>query len=140
MIWRVHVDINVLLDVLAHREPHFAASAAVWGAAETGRIHGQVSANSLTTLYYLLRRAANRSTALEGVRLVRDVFEVVPVDLELIDRALASKRRDFEDAVLIESALRAEANAIVTRDAQHFENAGIAVMSPHRLTSAIAAE
>ncbi len=37
----VFVDTNVLLDVLARREPHYADSAQVWTLAETGRIDGQ---------------------------------------------------------------------------------------------------
>jgi hypothetical protein len=31
-------DLNVVLDVLMRREPHFPSSARVWALAETGRI------------------------------------------------------------------------------------------------------
>jgi predicted nucleic acid-binding protein len=127
---RVLVDINVLLDVLARREPHYMASAGVWTAAETKTIQGLVSAHSITTLYYLLRRAADHATALRGIRLIRDIFQILPVDGTVIDEALASPWRDFEDAVQYQCALRAEATLIVARDVRHFRRSAIPVLSP----------
>ena len=131
MTHRVLVDINVLLDVLARREPHYAASAAIWAAAETHAIQGLVSANSITTLYYLLRKASNHATALRGIRLVGAVFVIVPVDATLIEKALNSPLGDFEDAVQYENALRAKATAIVTRDVRHFKDSSIPVLPPN---------
>jgi len=130
MSQRALVDINVLLDVLAQREPHYAASAAVWAAAETGEIDGLVSATSVTTLYYLLRRAADHATALNGIRLMRRIFRVIPVDAALLDEALASPLHDFEDAVQYHGALRAGAAAIVTRDVRNFRGASLPVRTP----------
>ena len=50
------VDLNVILDVLQHREPHYAASAMVWSAVETRQARGLIAAHSVTTLFYLLAR------------------------------------------------------------------------------------
>lgn len=50
------LDINILLDVLGQREPFVADAAKMWTAVETGRITGLVSADSFTTVYFLLRR------------------------------------------------------------------------------------
>ena len=127
---RLLVDINVLLDVLANRQPHYDASAAVWAAVETRTVVGWVSANSITTLYYLLRKVSNHATALRGIRLVNEVFMVAPVDASLIEKALVSPLGDFEDAVQYENALRAKATAIVTRDVRHFRHSAIPVLTP----------
>ncbi len=131
------VDINILLDVLARREAHYAASAALWAAAETRTINGLVSATSIVTLYYLLHRAADHATALRGIRLVREIFHVIPVDGPLIDAALASPLRDFEDAVQYHSAVKAGAAIIVRRDMRHFKNSAIPVLSPAAFLSRI---
>ena len=126
----VLVDINVLLDVLARREPHFAASVRIWDAVETRVIQGVVSANSITTLYYLLCKVANHDVALRGIRLMSEIFAILPVDRALIEQAMNSDIADFEDAVQYESALGAKVTAIITRDVRHFKNAAISVLSP----------
>lgn len=36
----VLVDLNVILDVLAQRQPHYVSSALVWAAVETGIVSG----------------------------------------------------------------------------------------------------
>jgi len=132
---RVLVDINVLLDVLARREPYYAASAAVWTLAETRVIEGLISAVSIVTVYYLLHRAADHAAAMRGIRLLRDIFHVIPLDGPVIDDAIVSTLRDFEDAVQYHSALRAGAGIIVTRDVRHFSKSGIPVLTPEAFVS-----
>lgn len=130
MIRRALIDINVLLDVLAHRVPFADSAGHVWSAVESGRVRGLVSANSFTTVYYLLRRASNHSTAFRAVKLVRDVFEIIPVDAQVIQQAIESPMGDFEDAVQYHSAVRSRADCIVTRDVRHFRGAELPVIVP----------
>jgi len=130
MIKRVLVDINVLLDVLAKREPFLANAVEIWSAAETGRIRGLVSADGFSTVYYLLRRASNHRTALRGLRLIHDIFEIVPLDAQLIHQALDSPMGDFEDAIQYVSALRSQADCVVTRDLRHFRGVELPILAP----------
>ena len=39
---RILVDLNVLLDVLAERQPHYRSSAQIWSLAERGMVIGMV--------------------------------------------------------------------------------------------------
>lgn len=127
---RLLVDINILLDVLAYRQPHYDASAAIWAASETGAVAGLVSANSITTLYYLLRKLSNHATALKSIKIVSQVFAIVPMDGDMIDRAIESPFPDFEDAVQHEAALKSRATAIITRDTRHFRHSAIPALTP----------
>ncbi len=127
---RALVDINVMLDVLARRESFVADAVEVWSAAEIGRVRGLVSADSFSTLYYLLRRASNHRTALRGMGLIRDVFEIVPLDDQIIHQAMDSPLGDFEDAIQYHSAMRGKADCIVTRDLKHFRKAELPVLAP----------
>ena len=124
------VDANVLMDVLARREPHFTASAAVWAAVEKRGVEGWASADSFTTLYYLLRKRSGSAMAHRCLQLVSEVFKIVPVDAALLEKALHSPLDDFEDAVQYECALRVKAATIITRDMYHFQNTSIPAMTP----------
>lgn len=53
---KLFVDTNVVLDVLAQREPWFDDSARVLAHIEQGGATGQFAAHSLTTLHYLLAK------------------------------------------------------------------------------------
>lgn len=51
-----------------------------------------VSALSFNNTYYVVRRAQGRDAALACLRQIRSTFEIVPVDVPLIDEAMASAR------------------------------------------------
>jgi hypothetical protein len=51
---RLFVDTNVVLDVLAQREPWFKDSSRLLAYIEQGRGTGHIGAHTLTTLHYLL--------------------------------------------------------------------------------------
>jgi hypothetical protein len=48
---KVLIDTNLLLDVLAKREPFYAAAARIWTLAETGACDGLVSAISFNNVF-----------------------------------------------------------------------------------------
>ncbi|WP_408648069.1 PIN domain-containing protein [Thiocapsa bogorovii] len=54
---RIFVDTNLLLDVLAKREPFYAAAARVWTLAETGVCEAPVSAISFNNVFDIIRKA-----------------------------------------------------------------------------------
>ncbi|MCC6581543.1 MAG: PIN domain-containing protein [Phycisphaeraceae bacterium] len=139
MMRRPLLDINILLDVLGQREPFLADAAKVWSAVETGHITGLISADSFTTVYYLLRRASNTRTALRGMRLLQGLFEVIPVDAQIISQALDSPVRDFENAIQYHCAIRGNADCIVTRDLHDYRRAELPVLAPDAFVASLEA-
>jgi predicted nucleic acid-binding protein len=126
----VLVDLNVLLDVLQKREPHYPASAKVWAAIEEGRLRGFIAAHSVTTLFYLLARHLSWSEALDAIRDLLGVFSVAQVDEAVIQEALAFGWQDFEDAVQMAAAAGVEADYLITRNPKDFEGGVISVLQP----------
>lgn len=126
----VFLDTNVLLDVLANRRPFYAYSAAVWTLAEQGRVRGFISAISFNNTYYVVRKLRTRSTAGKTMRILRDIFNTVPLDGQILDQAIDAGFRDFEDAIQYFSAIRAGAGCIVSRDASAFLRSDLPVMTP----------
>jgi hypothetical protein len=56
-------------------------------------------------------------------------MEICPVDRAVLEVALTSGLRDFEDAVQVACAIAQSLDAIVTRDTQDFSNAIVPVLS-----------
>jgi predicted nucleic acid-binding protein len=124
------IDTNVLLDVLARREPFYADSAKVWTLAESGQITGLISVLSLANLFYLLRRMNGHNFAREALRSLRHIFRLVPMDLPVVDQAVDGDMADFEDAIQFFSAVRAGAAVLITRNPADFPVADIVIQTP----------
>lgn len=127
---RVFLDANVLLDVLFAREPHAIDSGRVWALAESKQTEASVCAATLPTVFYVVRRSLGASAAWASVRIIHDVFQVVPTDEQIIHQALDSGMGDFEDAIQLASALRAGAATLITRNTRHFPSEDLAVQTP----------
>lgn len=126
----VAVDLNVILDVLARRQPHFAGSSELWMRIETGDVEGLIAAHSFATLFYLISRYGGSEQAAAAVRDVLEVFEVAAVDRAVLESALSMGWSDFEDAVQMTAAVNAGAEYLVTRNPDDFEGGPIPVLQP----------
>ncbi|MCY2962336.1 MAG: PIN domain-containing protein [Planctomycetota bacterium] len=85
---RIFFDTNILLDVLAKREPFYDESAAIWTLAERGMVVGLISAVSLTNVFYIVRKLESSVVAMKALRQMRHVFSISPCDEKVIDSAL----------------------------------------------------
>lgn len=127
---KVLFDTNILIDVLARREPFFADSAQVWTLAERGAVEGLVSVISFNNIYYIVRKLRSRKTAERMMILLRNTFTTVALDDQILNQAIDAGFKDFEDAIQHFSAIRAGADCIVTRNISHFPHADMAPLTP----------
>lgn len=127
---RVLLDLNVVLDVLQRREPHFEASAKVWAAVENGPLEGCIAAHGVTTLFFLLTQHLDWTAAIAAIHDLVAVFSVAKVDEGVIHSALSYGWRDFEDAVQMAAAVAAQADFLVTRNPKDFKAGPVAVLQP----------
>lgn len=130
----VLLDVNVILDVLGRRQPHYAPAARVWSAIEAGEATGLIAAHTATTLYYLVQRHTNARRATAAVRDLMRVFSIAAVDGPVLSEALGLNWRDFEDAVQMAAAARAGAEYLITRNPDDFEGGTVPVLQPDEFT------
>lgn len=134
---RVLLDVNVVLDVLADREPFAADAQAVLGLAEHGVIEGLVAAHTVTTLHYLLAKHLGRAKTKRVLSDLLQILGVVGVDEDRLRHALAMDWPDFEDAVQAACAEKAEVTYLATRDKKGFKRAVSRVVTPGELLALI---
>ena len=127
---KVFVDTNVLLDVLAHRDGFYDASARIWSLSERGEIEAFISAISFNNVYYIIRKARDKATADTAMKLLRDVFDSIAPDTRIVNQAIDSEFKDFEDALQFHSAVRCQADFLITRNPADFPPSKPAVLTP----------
>lgn len=120
MTLKVFFDTNVLIDVLAERQPFYEDSAELWSLSERKRIAGLVSAITFTNIFYIVRRLTDLKTARRSLTLLQSSFATVACDARIINQAMTSRFTSFEDAVQYYSAIEAAADCLVSRNVSHF--------------------
>jgi predicted nucleic acid-binding protein len=136
----VFVDTNVLLDVLAKREPFHDEALEIWTLCEEGTLHGFISVISFKNIFYLVRKFKNATDAYGMLDTLRRVFTPVTLDAQIIHQSLGAGFTDFEDAIQFHSALRADAQCLITRNPNHFPKSGLIVLTPKEFLAARAAQ
>jgi predicted nucleic acid-binding protein len=132
----VFIDTNVLMDVLLDRHPFVAESRKVWLLAERRKVVGLVSALSFPNIYYVVRKMVGADKAASMMTLLRNTFAAVPLDEQVLNQAIDARFSDFEDAIQYYSALRADAECLLTRNVDHFPDSGLQVLSPEEFLAA----
>jgi predicted nucleic acid-binding protein len=130
-------DTNIILDALLDRDPFGENAIILLDATEQSTINGFLSADSVTTIYYLMEKVTTKVFARQKIKLLLDLFEIAPVNRAVLDEALGLDFSDFEDAVVHQSAIGVNADGIVTRNAVDFKKSKIAVYSPAELIAVI---
>lgn len=122
------VDTNVIIDILLDREDADAACA-VFDGAERGDYYLHICALSFTTLFYSLRKILSREDRINALTQLKEAMEVAEVDGNVIDMALKSGWKDFEDAVQNFSAVvDPQISAIITRNIKDFKDSNLEVV------------
>jgi predicted nucleic acid-binding protein len=136
---KVLFDTNVILDVLLARSPHAEVASHLLNLVDRGKITGVLCATTVTTIHNLATKAVGRRQAGKLLHDLLEMFEVAPVDQEVLRRALDRGFPDFEDAVLHEAARAVAVAGIVTRNRKDFAEATLPVFAPNELLSGVRA-
>jgi predicted nucleic acid-binding protein len=127
---KVTLDLNVVLGVVQNRQPHYPDSAEVLSRARTGELEVLLPGHAITTLYYIVAKAATADQAGQVVDWLLTHFEVGAMDKAAVRRARQLNFADFEDAVVASIAEAARCDYIVTRNVPDFVNSPVRAITP----------
>lgn len=125
----IFLDTNVIIDFLGEREPFYTSLAKVATLADKKKIKLFISPISITTVHYILSKYESPTSALEKIRKFKIISEISIVNEIVIEKAINSNFRDFEDAVQYFSAIESKCDIILTRNEKDFKNALIPIMN-----------
>ncbi|MGI9282052.1 MAG: PIN domain-containing protein [Endozoicomonas sp.] len=124
------VDTNIILDVLLERSPFAASSSEIMGRVERRALNGLLCATTITTIHYLACKSIGKKQGHEAINKLLQIYQIAPVNQQVLMFALTSSFNDYEDGVLHASAIQAGAEAIITRNAKDFTKAEMPVFTP----------
>ena len=80
----VFIDSDIILDLLAKREPNYIFAAKLFTLIDQRKIIGFTSPIVFANLHYLLRKITSSSSALKSLRKLKTLINIMPVDERVI--------------------------------------------------------
>lgn len=138
---RALIDTCVVMDFLQNREPFADAAHRVFRAAASEMYSGCITAKSATDIYYLTHRCTH-SDKESRTKLNQLLTIVGMLDSKADDvfHAISSEVSDFEDAVMIETAIRSNVDCIVTRNTKDYSKSPVPVYTPDQFLEVLEQE
>lgn len=130
------MDTCIIIDALQNRQPFCEDAQKIFLLCANDEFEGFLTAKAITDIYYLTHRQLHNDKATREiiVKLCK-LFSIVDTSSLDIINALSSEVSDFEDAVMIESAVRYGVDCIVTRNMKDYSKSSIPVFAPEEFIS-----
>lgn len=132
------VDTCVILDALQKREPFWQDAEELFRAAAVKKVIACITAKSASDIYYLTHKVTHSDT--ESRRLLGKLFSIFSLlDSAGVDcqKALLSRVADYEDAIMIETAMREGMDCIITRNLRDYSFSPLPVYTPREFLKRI---
>ena len=129
---KIHIDINVFMDVLTKRSGWMESLAAIKGI-KKHNIQGYVSALTVAVIYFLRVRSVPEMQAREDAKFIVKDFKIVPLTPKILQLALDSDLPPFEDNIQLFSAKAKRVDFLITRNKKHFVQEHVKVLNPEEL-------
>ena len=131
MIPQFYIDTNVLIDLLANRKPFSESATALFDLAVKKKIKLFVSAISYNNIYYILQREnKSHKKTIALLELLSEDCQILDATKTILQSAMKSDFKDFEDAIQYACALEHNLITIITRNLKDYKKATIKVLTP----------
>lgn len=132
------LDTCVIMDFLQSREPFAESAKKIMQASAMEMFDGFITAKSATDIYYLTHRCTHSDkksrSKLGKLLTIVNMLDSRPDD---VFNAIPSAVSDFEDAVMIETAVRSQMDCIVTRNKKDYTKSSVTVYTPEQFVALI---
>ena len=123
----IFVDSDVILDLLAKREPYYIHAAKLFTLIDQQKVTAFTSPIVFANLHYLLKKMTSNKAALKSLRKLKTFINVLPTDERVIEQSLNSEFNDFEDAIQYFTSVNNGINIIITRNVKDYKKSKISI-------------
>lgn len=127
---RVLVDTNIVIDLLAERQPFYKEAAELFSLADEEKLFVAISSLTFANTNYVLTKLKSAREARVILRKFKVLVHILTLDDKITELALNDDEfPDFEDGLHYYSASENRMKAILTRNKNDFKNSKIPVLT-----------
>lgn len=132
------LDTNIIIDVLADRQPYSEAASKIFDYAEKGKVNLFISALSYSNIYYIIKKTCSHKEMISVLRDLEELTETLDVTKQIISKSLNGDFKDFEDSIQYHTATsNKKITGIVTRNVKDYKNSELTVLTADEVLSII---
>jgi predicted nucleic acid-binding protein len=132
---KLFVDTDIILDMLSDRIPFAEHATKLFSAADKGKLSIYVSSLCFANLNYILSKQYNADQARKMLFKFKTLVTVLAVTDKIIDLALSSDFKDFEDGIQYFTSIENNVKILLTRNLKDYKSAIIPVMTAEQFLS-----
>ena len=128
----IYVDVNILVDVISRRDG-WANSIKILNSARKKEYEFCISSITIYILHHVIDKYNLGLMENEKREKIQETIKdliLLPLDSDIVTKALESEFNDFEDAIHYETALKHNCSTIITRNELDFLKSRIQIWSP----------
>lgn len=125
---KVFVDTSIVMDLLEKRDAFFEEAQELFTLADKNEVRLYVSALTIANVHFLLFRHL-KMEARKVLAKFKVLVKVLPTTVKILDLALASNQKDFEDAIQYFTAIEHDMDLIITRNKKDFKKLNLPVLT-----------
>ena len=134
---KLFIDSDVLLDLLLDREPFSEDTATlIEKSIETG-VKLYSSLLSIANMHYIIGRLENKNKADQKIQKILKIISIENLGQSVIDKAMKSKFKDFEDSLQNFCAVESEHEIIITRNTRDYKESELSIFTPREYLAKI---
>jgi predicted nucleic acid-binding protein len=126
---KLFIDTDIILDIFAKRKPFYNPAAQLFALIDEKKVDAFTTPVVFSNLFYILSKLKSRNFAHSSLRKLRLLLTIIQVDEKVIDLALNSEFKDFEDAIQFYAAKFHDLDFIITRNVKDFVSKEIVVLT-----------
>lgn len=131
---RLFLDADIVMDFLAKRAPFHQFADEIFNLSDKGEVNLVIASLTFSHLHYVLAKQAGKDQARQTLNKFKTLIKVASIGDKIIDLALSSEFKDFEDAIQYYAAIENNCSMILTRNIKDYKEASIPVMTAESYT------
>ena len=127
MSLRIYIDTNIYLNAILNRDQ--GISKEIFSFLAGADVALYLNDISIVNIHYIIKKSFDREGIVEELRTIQRENSLVSVSEEIIENALDSRFKDFEDAIQYFCAKKIDAELIITDNVRDFKYSDIRIIS-----------
>jgi len=134
------IDTDVILDLFIDRKPHHENAVLLFSKIKRNKLHCYTSPVIVANTFYILSKIKGKHYAIGKIKRLRRIMNILTITEKIIDLAIETPSKDFEDSIQYYCAKENKMSAIITRNVDDFPREKISIMEPIEVIKMIGKE